>query len=187
MFDIIPPYILPFLICLSRIVDVSLGTLRTVAVIRGKVPIAAILGFFEVTIWVVAVSQVMARLDNPFNILGYAAGFALGNALGITIEKKLALGRLEMRLITRDKGPEIAETLRERGLRVTEFDGRGKMGVVTLLYVILDRADAVPAQKIAEEIDPGVFVAFDDSHGVNRSLYPTVVPTTGWRALIKRK
>jgi len=83
----IPPAVLPFMICGARILDVSLGTLRTVSVVRGRVVLAAVLGFFEVTIWVVAVSKVITSFDNPFNVLGYATGFALGNAVGILIER----------------------------------------------------------------------------------------------------
>lgn len=185
-FDI-PAYILPFVICAARIVDVSLGTLRTVAVVRGRVAVAAILGFFEVGIWVIAISKVMTSLDNPFNVIGYATGYALGNAAGIMIEKKLALGKLVMRLFTRTKGKELAETLRSRGLRVTELDGRGKLGPVMLLFVILDRHDAPAVQHLAESIDPDVFVAIEDSRSANRALYPTMVPTSGWRSFPRKK
>jgi uncharacterized protein YebE (UPF0316 family) len=183
----IPPAVLPFMICGARILDVSLGTLRTVSVVRGRVVLAAVLGFFEVTIWVVAVSKVITSFDNPFNVLGYATGFALGNAVGILIERKLALGQLVLRIISRSKGFDIAEALRDRGLRVTEFDGRGRSGHVLMLYAIVDRADAHAAEKLAEEIDPEVFVAIEDSREANRSLFPTMVPSTGWRAAFKKK
>jgi uncharacterized protein YebE (UPF0316 family) len=183
----IPAYVLPFAICAARVVDVSLGTLRTVAVVRGRVGVAAALGFFEVGIWVIAISKVMTSLDNPFNIVGYATGYALGNAVGILIEKKLALGKLVMRLFSRDKGRELADALRGRGLRVTEFDGRGKLGPVMLLYVILDRHDADAAQAMAEKIDEDVFIAIEDSRSANRALYPTMVPASGWRSFLRRK
>jgi uncharacterized protein YebE (UPF0316 family) len=183
----IPVYILPFLICGARILDVSMGTLRTVAVVRGKVLVAAMLGFFEMIIWVLAIGNLVTCLDNPFNVLGYAGGFALGNALGIAIEKKLALGKLVVRMITRDHGEELAEALREAGLRVTEFIGRGKLGPVTLLYVIMDRTDVPAAQRLAESVDPNVFVAIEDTRGANRSLAPTMVPATGWRAVLAKR
>jgi uncharacterized protein YebE (UPF0316 family) len=185
-FDI-PAYILPFVICAARVVDVSLGTLRTVAVVRGRVTVAAILGFFEVGVWVIAISKVMTSLDNPFNVVGYATGYALGNAVGIMIEKKLALGKLVMRLFTRTKGKELADALRGRGLRVTELDGRGKMGPVMLLYAILDRHDGQAAQDLAESIDPDVFVAVEDSRSANRALYSTMVPPSSWRSFLRRK
>jgi len=183
----ISPYVLPFLICGARIVDVSLGTLRTVAVVRERVKVASVLGFFEVTIWVLAISKVMTSLDNPFNVLGYALGFALGNAAGITIEKKLAIGKLVVHMFSRDKGEELAEALRDSGLRVTTFEGQGKLGPVTLLYVIMDRSDAAAARLLAESIDEDVFVATEDSREANRSLYPALVPATGWRSVLKRK
>ena len=183
----IPVYLLPFLICLLRIADVTLGTLRTVAHVRGTVVVAPILGFFEVTIWVLAISKVMTTLDNPFNVLGYALGFALGNWVGVTIERKLALGQLVIRIISRIEGETIAAALRERGLRVTEFEGRGSRGPVTLLYVMLERSDAGAVQTLAEEIDPECFVVVEDTTGTNRTLTPTLVPRTGWRSPFKKK
>jgi uncharacterized protein YebE (UPF0316 family) len=184
-FDI-PDYVLPFVICLARIADVSLGTLRTVAVVRGQVLVAAVLGFFEIVIWVLAAGRVLTSLDNPFNVIGYAGGFALGNAVGISIEQKLAIGRVTMRVFTRDHGPDLADALRERGLRVTEIDGRGKLGPVTILYVILERVDVAATQKIVIDIDDDAFIAWDESRRINRLLHPTVAPATGWRSLMRK-
>ena len=107
---------LSLVICCARIVDVSLGTLRTVAVVRGQVMEASALGFFEILIWVLAISKVMTTLDNPLNVIGYAAGFALGNAVGILIEQKLAFaGRV---MVSESPGtawlisPRMASSLR---------------------------------------------------------------------------
>lgn len=183
----VPQAILPVLICFARIVDVSLGTLRTVAVVRGRVVLASVLGFFEVSIWVLAISGVMRTLDNPLNVLGYALGFALGNAVGISIDRRLALGTIVMRVITRRRGPELVSSLRDRGLRVTEFEGRGRDGPVTMLFTLLERVDARAAQALAEQVDPDCFIVFEDPRGANRTLLPTLIPPTGWRAVMKKK
>jgi uncharacterized protein YebE (UPF0316 family) len=187
MFDAIPWYLFPFVICAARICDVSIGTIRTVAVVRGRVLHASVLGFFEVGIWVLAISGVMSRLDNPLNVLGYALGFALGNATGIAIERRLALGNVALRIITRTRPADMAAALRERGLRVTEFDGQGRDGPVSLLYTMMDRADAGAASEIAEGIDPDCFIVLDDPRGANRSMVPTLAEPSGWRSVLKRK
>ena len=65
----------------ARVIDVSMFTVRTLLLVRGKKYIAAILGFFEVTIYIVALGRVMSTLDNWVNILAYSLGFAVGNVM----------------------------------------------------------------------------------------------------------
>lgn len=187
MFDDSMPLLMPILICIARIGDVSLGTLRTVAVVRGRVALATGLGFFEVLIWVFAVGSVVTELDNPMNILGYSTGYALGNAAGIHLEKKLALGHLVLRVISRSSGAAIAVALRAEGFRVTELDGRGMFGDVTILLVVVDRIDSERVQQIALNVDSEAFISMEESVGVNRALHPELVPLTGWRALVAKK
>ncbi|HEV57052.1 MAG TPA: hypothetical protein ENN87_06090, partial [Phycisphaerales bacterium] len=93
--------LLPVAIFVARICDVSVGTLRIIAVARGRRVAAAILGFFEVLIWITVISHVMQNLTNPWCYVAYAAGFATGNYVGIRIEQMLAMGQLVVRVITR--------------------------------------------------------------------------------------
>ncbi len=85
--------ILPVLIFLSRIVDVSVGTMRIIFVSRQEKIISPILGFFESLVWLVAISQIMLHLDNVICYIAYAGGFAMGNYVGLRIEDRLALAR----------------------------------------------------------------------------------------------
>ena len=92
------------LIFLARICDVSIGTMRIIFVSKGKRNIAPILGFFEVLIWITAISKIMENLDNYVNFIAYAAGFATGNFVGMIIEEKLAMGILMIRVFANDTG-----------------------------------------------------------------------------------
>lgn len=66
--------LLPVLIFMSRIMDVSIGTVRIIMVSRGQRILAPVLGFFEVFIWVVVIGQVMQNLDNIICYFAYATG-----------------------------------------------------------------------------------------------------------------
>ena len=92
MFEITPvdPQLLAgmLLIFCLRIVDVSLGTVRLIMVTRGIRKWAVLIGFFEVTIWVVAISQVMSNLNNVWNVLAYSGGFASGTFVGMYLESR---------------------------------------------------------------------------------------------------
>src|SRR5215471_4871039 len=78
---------LPLLVFVAELTVVTLSTLRIIFLSRGNKLLAPILGFFEVTIWLFAIGQVMQNLQDPGCFLGFAGGFTLGNFLGILIEK----------------------------------------------------------------------------------------------------
>lgn len=95
---------LPLLIFFARVFDVSLGTLRIIFTARGRRYLAPLLGFVEVFIWIVIVSQITRGADNLAAYLAYAAGFAAGNYVGIWIDNRLAIGNLILRMILPDEG-----------------------------------------------------------------------------------
>ena len=112
-------YILPLLICLARIVDVSMGTVRSLLANKGHKKVAPIIGFFEVTIWVSAMGVVVQNLGHWQSLLAYGLGYALGNFLGIYIEERIALGNSVVRIITNQDAHNLAAKLREMGYRAT--------------------------------------------------------------------
>lgn len=149
------------LVFLARIGDVSLGTLRVVMVTQGRRGRAATLGFFEVLIWVFAVSSVLANLRNPAFAVAYALGFATGNYVGLTVERWVAFGRQVVRVFSR-RGDEIAEQLRASGYRVTLFEGRGRDGPVHSLYTETERRSVPTLLGQARRIDPACYYVVDD-------------------------
>ena len=122
--DIFAWVILPLLIFLTRIVDVSMGTLRIVFVSKGLKYLAPIIGFFEVIIWLLAIRIIMQNLNNFMCYLAYGAGFAMGNYIGIFLENRLAVGRAALRVITRMDASELIKTLREKGYGVTNVEAQ---------------------------------------------------------------
>jgi len=109
------PYFWPLFIFCARVTDVSIGTMRTIFVVRGYRLIAAVLGFFEVTVWLMAVSSVIGNLHRWPNIVAYGLGFATGNAVGMWLEQKVALGMQTVRIISPPPAAAVAEALRFAG------------------------------------------------------------------------
>lgn len=149
------------LIFIARLADVSLDTLRMVAVIRGRRAMAWGLGFIQVLIWVYAISAVMKHIAQPPYAIAYALGFATGNFLGITIEGWLAHGEQVIRIFTR-RGEETAARLRAHGCGVTIFDGRGKDGPVSELYIHSARKKMQEIASIARQMDPECYYVVED-------------------------
>jgi len=150
------------LIVAARVIDVSLGTLRTVSIMHGRRALALALGFVEILVWVLVVSEVIGSIkDNLVYGLAYAGGFALGTWLGMTIEQRLAMGTQVLRVFTR-QGDAMAASLRELGHRVTVFDGRGRNGPVSMLFVQSDRRRVGRMLATLRSIDPECYYTVDD-------------------------
>ena len=170
-----------------RIVDVTLGTMRTISLVQGRTIVAMVLGFFEVLVWIVVISEVMAGVkESPVLAVAYAAGFAAGNGVGILVERWVALGVQVVRIITAGDVRKIADRLRGDGQPVTLFDGEGRDGPVTLLYVTCPRKRLPGFLKEAMDVDPDLFYVIEPVSGLNRRVFG-VPRTTGWRAVSKRK
>jgi uncharacterized protein YebE (UPF0316 family) len=134
MFDYYSYLILPFLIFLARISDVSIGTIRIIMVAKGYKKVAPFIGFFEVLIWIIAISKIIQNLDNWACYIGYAAGFATGNFIGMIIEEKLALGHELIRVITSEEPTQLVTKLREKGFGVTLTPAEGIKGKLGILF-----------------------------------------------------
>jgi uncharacterized protein YebE (UPF0316 family) len=159
------------LIFALRVSDMTLDTLRVLTVMRGRKGIAWILGFFQSSIFVLAITSVLQNLDNPLNILGYAAGFATGNVVGMFIEEKLAIGHIQLSIISPRRGAAIAERLREAGYAITEIPARGKDGMVTLLSCSVLRKSADQVRGIVNEIDDSAFITAEDVRPIRRGFW----------------
>jgi uncharacterized protein YebE (UPF0316 family) len=159
------------LIFILRVGDMTFDTLRVLYVMRGRKGIAWILGFFQATIFVLAISSVLSNLDNPINIVAYAAGFATGNVVGMLIEGKLAIGHIHLSIVSPRRGSAIAEHLREQGYAVTEIPARGKDGMVTMLNCSVRRRKLLQVRQIIPEIDPDAFITAEDVRPVRRGFW----------------
>lgn len=157
-----PAYILPVLIFFARIADVSLGTLRITMVSRGYKWESAILGFFEVLIWVIVVAQLLTNLDHWVNYIAYAAGFSAGTFIGLYIEDKMKVGTVLVRIITLQKSHDIIEALKEAGVAVTSMDAKGGFNDVKVIFTVLKRKKLNKVFDIVKEIDPEAFFSTED-------------------------
>jgi uncharacterized protein YebE (UPF0316 family) len=167
----IHPAFMPLVIFFLRVTDMSLDTLRVLFVIRGRRPLAWILGFFQSALWVVAITSVLSNLDNLFNLVGYAGGFATGNVVGMLIEERLAIGFSHIRIISSRRGSSIAETIRQAGHAVTEIPARGKDGAVSVLNCSVKRRQVRAILKSIDESDPEAFVTVEDIRPIHRGYW----------------
>lgn len=164
-------FIMPLLIFLARICDVSIGTMRIIFVSKGKRNIAPILGFFEVLIWITAISKIMENLHHYINFVAYAAGFATGNYVGMIIEEKLAMGILMIRVFARERGLELVEKLNVRGFGATVVEAHGARENVDLIYSIVKRNELQNVLDIIMHFNPDSFYTIEEVKAVNEGIF----------------
>jgi uncharacterized protein YebE (UPF0316 family) len=164
--------IIPILVFISRVADVSLGTLRIIFISKGKRNLAPILGFFEVFIWITVVSQIVSHAHNIIAYLAYAAGFAAGNFVGMYIEDRLAIGTQIIRVIVQNEQNTLTQNLHSAGYGVTCVNGQGTTGPVTLVYTVVKRKDIPKVLNIIHQTHPNAFLTIEDLRSIQAGVFP---------------
>lgn len=150
------------LIFLARLTDVSMGTLRQIMIIRGQRKIGALIGFFEIIIWILAISRVLSNLNQFYNIIAFASGFAMGNYLGAVIEEKIALGYVFAYVVPKNSTANLTEELRKAGFGVTTVTGMGLEGPRPILHIVFKRKDTKQFLNLLKAHDKDAFYTMLD-------------------------
>jgi uncharacterized protein YebE (UPF0316 family) len=167
---------LPFLVFLAELCVVTLSTLRIIFIARGMKFLAPLLGFFEITIWLFAIGQVMRNLSDVGCFLGFAAGFTLGNFLGVLIEQRLALGNAVVRTVTHRDATDLVESLRAAHFGVTCFDAQGATGPVKMVFTVVRRKEIDRVLGLVRRFDPQAFYAVDEIQEAGPGIFPRKKP-----------
>jgi len=164
--------IVPLLIFFARVCDMSLDTIRVIFMSKGIQYLPAIIGFFEVIIWLVAIGQVMNNLTNAVCYIAYGAGFATGTFVGMAIEEKLSLGLTSVRIITKEDPKELMQFLRSHNYGVTSIDAEGGTGKVKMVFTIIKRQDLQHVVGIVKDFHPNAFYSIEEVKSVAEGVFP---------------
>ncbi len=165
-------FVLPLLIFLARVMDVTMGTVRVIFVSRGMKYLAPVMGFFEVLIWLLAIGQIMKNLSNPMCYVAYAGGFAMGNYVGISIAEKLSLGVVQVRVVTAQDAMPLVKRLKERNYGVTCVDGHGGNGEVKVVFTVVQRREARKVVELIKTFNPQAFYSIEEVGFVEKGVFP---------------
>ncbi|MFY9370479.1 MAG: DUF2179 domain-containing protein [bacterium] len=160
-----------FLIFAARVLDMSMATIRLLLLVRGKRFQAAVIGFFEVLIYILALNMVVNNLDNIFNLLVYSLGFAAGNYVGSYVEEKMALGHATVQVIPKEKDEDMAAELRKLGYGVTVVTGSGREGPRRILIITIKRKSLPELMRVIDELDRDSFVTVMDTQFIHGGFW----------------
>ena len=158
-------------IFLLRVLDISLGTIRFMMVMRGQKLLAWVFGFVKSLIFITVVRVVLTDVGDWTKIVAYSAGFATGVFIGIWVDSRLGLGYIRLHIISTRLGSRIAESLREQGFGLTEIPAKGKDGMVTLVNCTVPRKQTAKVVDIVVNVDPNAFVTAESVRSVQRGFW----------------
>jgi uncharacterized protein YebE (UPF0316 family) len=173
MFDFVDtyPWLLPVIIFFGRICDVTLGTLRIIYTSKGQKNKAPIVGFFEVFIWVVIISQIFTHATNIFAYLAFAAGYAAGNFIGIMVENRIGFGYQLFRIYTKRDGMDLTKTLNQYGFGSTLIRGEGAVSEVSIIEAVVKRRSEKTVVGILNQFDPDTFYLIEDIRSKQKGIF----------------
>ena len=156
------------LIFTLRVTDVTLGVIRIIMTVKGRSLVAGAIGFVEVTIFIVAIGQVLSHLDTVYHVLGYSSGFACGTILGGYIEKWMALGFILVNIHAKHHWRLVAGELRAEGFGVTEYEAIGKDGTVHVVETLVQRKRLPLVMDVVRSVAPDAFVHADEQQFIRQ-------------------
>jgi uncharacterized protein YebE (UPF0316 family) len=171
--------LLPLLIFVARIGDVSINTIRIIYVLGGRRWTATILGFFESFIWLMAIRQIFEHLDNWICYVAYPAGFASGIFVGMIIEERIAYGKVIVRIITRKDVVSLIQYLNSQHYRYTHVHAEGPDGHENLVFTVLERERLEDLLSKLKDILPTAFYTVEKVNRAGESGL-VVQETTRW-------
>ena len=173
--------VLPILIFFARICDVTLDTFRIVMVSKGHKTLAPVLGFFEILIWLLAITRIFQNLDNWICYVAYAAGFATGNYIGLIIEEKVAIGIVRIQIFARKDFSELIAKLKMEGFGFTYHEAHGGTEDISIINSIIHRKEITKVEEIVKATNPHAFYTIEDVRSVNHGIFHIRTAQRWWR------
>lgn len=171
-FDFINYILLPALIFIARVSDVTLATVKLMFVVNNARKIAAVLGFFEALITIVALSRIVQDASNSIAYIMYAAGFATGTYIGMLIEEKLAYGSVVVRIISKKIPETLLAHLAENRYHYSMMDANDQSGNTQVLFTVCKRKKLSALLASLEQLAPQALYTIEGVKQVSRDLIP---------------
>lgn len=161
-------------IFLVRIVDVSLSTVMTIYIIKGKKTISAVIGFIDLLIWFLIAKEALTDTSNNiFIALAYAGGYAAGTYVGAVIAEKYMGGNIAVQVFTSSNDMHVVDEIRRNGYAVSVIDTRGikEKEKKFMLYININRKKEEKLRTLINVLDKNAFVVISDTMHVQNGYF----------------
>ena len=168
-----------FLLCLkifvARLIDVSLGTFRTIMTIKQKDLLAALIGLIEITVWFLVVKEALNTDNNSyFIVISYALGFSIGTYIGGKISRLFIKSNLEVQVVLSNKDDNIIDEIRKDGYGVTAIEVHGVKNDKYMLYIQIKDKSLDHLKEIVKSLDKDAFIVVNETKYVENGYFGVV-------------
>ncbi len=157
--------ILCLTIFFSRIIDVSLGTIRTIMTVRGNRKFAAIIGFVEVLIWFLVVREALnTDSTSIFIAISFAGGYGAGTFVGGLVVKLLFPSNYLVQIITSSRDDALLKAIGDAGFSMTVSDvfGRDHQSEKYMLFIYVDGKYLEKLKETVIGYDKAAFISVSE-------------------------
>ena len=156
----------------ARLIDVSLGTLRTINTVKGRDLVASLIGLVEITVWFLIVKEALNTDNNSiWIVISYALGFSVGTYIGGKISKRFIKSNLEVQVILSTRDDNIVNKIREEGYGVTAIEVNGSKNEKYMLYIQIRDQSFEHLKNIIKKLDQKAFIVVNETKYVENGYF----------------
>lgn len=159
-----------FLLCLKiffvRIIDVSLGTVRTLITVKGRTLLASMVGFIEIFVWFVIVKEALNTNETSIWIaIAYSLGFATGTYIGGYLSDRFIKGNFGIQVVTSNNNHMLIDLLRNEGYAVSVIDvkGQDKKKEKYMLFIEIQKNNFDHVKQLIHSVDQKAFIVVNET------------------------
>ena len=157
-----------------RIIDVSIGTVRSIFTIKGKNFTASLIGFFEVLVWFMVAKEALDTDNNSILIaISYSLGFATGTYLGGYLSSKLIKIKLGVQVILSNNDKRVVKIIRDSGyaLSVMDVKGRNFLDSKYMLFIEIESDRYNELTNLIKRLDNKAFIVVNETKYVHNGYF----------------
>lgn len=155
-----------------RILDVSIGTIRTIITVKGKSLIASIVGFFEIFIWFIIVREALnTDINSIWIAISYSLGFATGTYIGSFISNKFINSNCGVQIVTSNQ--KLIHIIRNNGFGVTVVEATHENNNQEnyVLFVETTNKSIKKLKEIVNSYEDKIFMVITETKAVHNGYF----------------
>ncbi len=161
----------------ARILDVSIGTTKTILLVKGKRNIATCLAFVEISIWFYIVREALqTEIESIFIVIAYAGGYATGTYIGSWLSEKFIDGTYSIQVFTDIEDDKLVTALRQEGFAVSIIDCKGidETKKRYMLFLEIEKSRLNTAKSLIKKYDNKAFIVINETKYVQNGFFKKV-------------
>jgi len=150
----------------ARLLDVTLSTFRTMVLVKGQKVLPAIIGFFEVLVWLMVVEETLkTEVDSIWVPISYAAGYAIGSLLGTYVSNKFLKNMCAVQVVTDKSNTKLINAIKKAGYGISIIDLKKDKETPKkeMLFIEVNNSSVKALKELINKHDEYAFIVVSDS------------------------